>query len=231
MRRWCASARSQRPTALRLACRLKPRRGRTPPPRRSRRPPTDTGTPAGDTARSRAARRASDVAPPPPPSAHTAAALGAAAAALLLVLAALAWWQWTRAAPDWVDAATASPAPTHAEHADGPRLLGEAIAYDNAGDRARARAPAGSPARQRPAHALAGDAAGAVVGRAGDARSADQSLVARMSALRRWAIPTSTPCCATSRPSAAAARDVIRYAGAVLDLRHDAWRMYRRAPT
>jgi len=191
--------------------------------------PTDTGTPAGDTAPAVPRRRASDVAPPAATvSAHRGRAGRAAAAALLLVLAALAWWQWTRAAPDWVDAGYGiTGADVHAEHADGPRLLGEAIAYDNAGDRARARALLealhDSDLRTPwPAMLLGLWSVGA-----GDARSADQWLVRaheRAAPLRDPYVNAVLRYIEAERSGGA--QDVIRYAGAVLDLRHDAWRMY-----
>lgn len=198
-------------------------RGALPPTRRA----GDAAAPADDTAPAVPRRRASDIAPPPGATPRRRA-WRVALLALLLALAALGWWQWRRSAADWVDAGYGiTGADVHAEHADGPRLLGEAIAHDNAGDRARARALLealhDSDLRTPwPAMLLGLWSVGA-----GDARSADLWLVRaheRAAPLRDPYVNAVLRYIEAERSGGA--QDVIRYAGAVLDLRHDAWRMY-----
>jgi hypothetical protein len=182
-----------------------------------------------------------DLAPTPAPATMTLAAThsGAASsprgrrtsamfAALLFVAAVAAWKFWPAAAPAWVDEGYGiAPADVHAARADSLRLLGEAVRYDNTGDRARARAllealhdaDATTP---WPAMLLGLWSIGA-----GDLRTADTWLAQA----RERAAPLHDTYIAAMLRYIDAERDggpqdVVRYAGAVLDLRHDAWRMH-----
>ncbi|HEY6941009.1 winged helix-turn-helix domain-containing protein [Dokdonella sp.] len=146
---------------------------------------------------------------------------------LALILLALAVHAWPRGAA-WIDAGYGiRGGDVHAARADTVRLLADAMRHDNGGDRARARALLealdDSDARTPWPPLLIGLWA---VG-AGDAADAQRWLArardraaplhdAYVNAVLRYA--------EAERDGAPA--DIIRYAGAVLDLRPQAWRMH-----
>lgn len=115
----------------------------------------------------------------------------------------------------------------HAVQTDGARLLREAVAHDNGGDRARARALLetlhdSDAATPWPAMLLGLWSIGA-----GDTVAADQWLARA----RERAAPLHDPYVNAMLRYIEAERggnalDIIRYAGAVLDLRPGAWRMH-----
>jgi DNA-binding winged helix-turn-helix (wHTH) protein len=178
---------------------------------------------------------ASEAAGAPPPSAPAPAAaerrrIGAALAwtALLvaIALAAVRLAGLPRAQP-MIDAGYGiGPADVHAAREDTPRVLAEAIRYDNEGDRPRARALLealhdGDTRTPWPALLLglwavgAGDphAAGAWLGRARERIEPLREVY--LNAMLRYA----------EAEQAGSPEDVIRHAGAVLDLHGGAWRM------
>ncbi|MGN6519531.1 MAG: winged helix-turn-helix domain-containing protein [Dokdonella sp.] len=153
---------------------------------------------------------------------------GAALVALAAIVLAFVLRAWAPGDGAWIDVGYGiRAADVHAAHADSARLLGEALRHDNGGDRARARALLealdDSDARTPWPPLLVGLWA---VG-AGDAAEADRWLArarARASPLRDAYVNAMLRYAEAERDGAAA--DIIRYAGAVLDLRPRAWRMH-----
>lgn len=152
-----------------------------------------------------------------------------ALAFVLLVLAGAAWGglRWFDARTAFVDEGYAIRAPdVHAERGDTPRLLAEAIRRDNEGDRPRGRALLealhdGDARTPWPALLLGLWSVGA-----GDSATAERWLArARerivplrdvyLNAMLRYA----------EAEQAGSAEDIVRHAGALLDLRPQAWRM------
>lgn len=148
---------------------------------------------------------------------------------LAIAVGAVAMLAWrARHEPARVDSGfSITVADVQGEHADTAGLLGDALRYDVGGDRAHARALLealqGSDKRTPWPAALLGLWA---VGE-GNAQAADAWLArareraaplhdAYINAMLRYA----------EAERSGAASDIIRYAGAVLDLRPDAWRMY-----
>lgn len=167
------------------------------------------------------------------PSAQPAAARWrkpwlAAAAFLLVGLALFAIWPLLRGDAVLIDEGYGiSNADLHAVHADSARLLGEAIRHDNNGDRPRGRAVLETladtdPRTPWPPLILALWSVGA-----GDTGAADSWLLQA----RERAAPLQDPYINamlryTEAERSGSPQDVIRYAGAVLDLRPQAWRMH-----
>lgn len=152
----------------------------------------------------------------------------AALATLIVILLALLPWRWPRAPTGEVDSGYAiAAADVHGEQAGSARLLAEALGHDNRGDRARGRALLealhDSDARSPwPALLLGLWSVGA-----GDMRSADDWFARaqeRAAPLRDVFVNAMMRYAQAERGGAAA--DIIRYAGAVLDLRAGAWRMH-----
>lgn len=147
---------------------------------------------------------------------------------VLVPLVLLAWWFWPQRGPEPIDAGYGiTDADVHALHADSARLLGEAIAHDNGGDRARARALLealdDSDARTPWPALLLGLWAG---GGSGDVHTAEGWLArARERAAPLRDRYVSAMLRYVEAENDGTPQDVIRYAGAVLDLRPDAWRM------
>jgi len=153
---------------------------------------------------------------------------GAALVVLAAVLLALALRAWRPGDGAWVDEGYGIRDPdVHAARADSTRLLGDALRHDNGGDRARARALLealdDSDARTPWPPLLIGLWA---VG-AGDAVDAQHWLARardRAAPLHDTYVNAVLRYAEAERDGTAA--DIIRYAGAVLDLRPRAWRMH-----
>ncbi|WP_257386427.1 winged helix-turn-helix domain-containing protein, partial [Tahibacter caeni] len=151
-----------------------------------------------------------------------------ALAALVLVATAFAFWRWSLSDTQWIDQGYGiRAADVHAAQDDSLRLLGEAIRYDNRGDRARARALLetlnDSDARTPwPPLLLALWSVGA--GNAADAERWLARAGERARPLRDPYVNAMLRYVQAERDGTAA--DIIRYAGAVLDLRAQAWRMH-----
>lgn len=149
-----------------------------------------------------------------------------AAAIGLCIVAASAWWFGRTTAR--VDAGFGiTAADVHGAKSDSARLLAEALSYDVSGERARARAllealHASDARTPWPAVLLGLWAVGEGNSTAADlwfARAHERATPlhdAYINAMLRYA----------EAERSGVAADVIRYAGGVLDLRPDAWRMY-----
>lgn len=186
------------------------------------------GPPAGEST-GISAVHAPAAAPSEPAATRSHRKPGLAAAVLLLVgLALFAAWPLLRGDAVLIDEGYGiSNADLHAVHADSARLLGEAIRHDNNGDRPRGRAVLETladtdPRTPWPPLILALWSVGA-----GDTGSADTWL----ERARARAAPLQDPYVNALLRYAEAERsgnpaDIIRYAGAVLDLRPQAWRMH-----
>lgn len=172
--------------------------------------------------------------PPPtiaPPASQTKRRRRAVPIAVVLaaiVVLAVAIVLLRRHEPAAIDAGYGiAAADVHAAHADGSRLLGEAVAHDNGGDRARARALLetlhdSDAATPWPAMLIGLWSIGA-----GDTVAADEWLArahARAVPLRDPYVNAMLRYIEAERSGNA--QDIIRYAGAVLDLRPGAWRMH-----
>lgn len=178
--------------------------------------------------RDAADERASEVAPPAPPPKRRRRLTRPVIALAALILIVVAIGLLRRHQPVAVDAGYGIDASdVHAAQADGARLLGEAIAHDNGGDRARAHAlletlhdsDATTP---WPAMLIGLWSVGA-----GNMASADEWLARaheRAAPLRDPYVNAMLRYIDAERGGGA--QDIIRYAGAVLDLRPGAWRMH-----
>lgn len=147
---------------------------------------------------------------------------------LTAILLALVLREWPLGDAAWIDEGYGiREADVHAGHADSARLLGDALGHDNGGDRARARALLealdDSDARTPWPPLLIGLwAVGA--GDAADARRWLARARERAEPLHDTYVNAVLRYAEAERDGAAA--DIIRYAGAVLDLRPQAWRMH-----
>lgn len=187
-----------------------------------------SGPPAGESTGISAAH-APAAAPVEPAATRSHRKPWLAAAVLLLVgLALFAAWPLLRGDAVLIDEGYGiSNADLHAVHADSARLLGEAIRHDNNGDRPRGRAVLETladtdPRTPWPPLILALWSVGA-----GDTGAADSWLLQA----RERAAPLQDPYVNallryTEAERSGSPQDIIRYAGAVLDLRPQAWRMH-----
>ncbi|NCT68357.1 MAG: hypothetical protein GXC76_12075 [Rhodanobacteraceae bacterium] len=174
---------------------------------------------------------AADPADPPTPPALPARRrirVDVVLALLVVALLALALYHWPVGGDAWVDRGYGlRTGDVHATHADSARLLGEALRHDNGGDRARARALlealADSDAQTPwPPLLLGLWAAGA-----GDLDAAERWLAqARERAARLHDTYVNAVLRYANAERDGTVNDIVRYAGAVLDLRPDAWRMH-----
>lgn len=148
--------------------------------------------------------------------------------ALVLVAAAFALWRWSLSGSQWVDEGYGiRAADVHAAQADSQRLLGEAVRHDNRGDRARARAlleTLNDSDAQTPWPPLLLSLWSIGAGNAADAERWLARAAERAQPLRDPYVSAMLRYVQAERDGNAA--DIIRYAGAVLDLRADAWRMH-----
>lgn len=151
-----------------------------------------------------------------------------ALAALVLVAAAFALWRWSLSGNQWVDQGYGiRAADVHPAQSDSLRLLGEAIRHDNRGDRARARAlleALNDSDAQTPWPPLLLSLWSTGAGNAADAERWLARAAERAQPLRDPYVNAMLRYVQAERDGSAA--DIIRYAGAVLDLRTDAWRMH-----
>lgn len=145
----------------------------------------------------------------------------------LALLLALALWRWPLSTTQWVDRGYGiRAADVHAAHPDSVRLLGEAIRYDNGGDRARARAlleALNDSDTQTPWPPLL---LGLWAVGSGDSKVADTWIAharERVAPLRDPYVNAMLRYTEAERDGSP--QDIVRYAGAVLDLHPGAWRM------
>lgn len=172
-------------------------------------------------------RRASDLAPPPSPARAHARRLGAALL-LAVALTIAAWWsQRTGDAPAIIDAGYGLlAADAHVSRDDSLPLLEDAFAYEAGGDRARARAlletvHQSDPRTPLPAIFLALWAVGG-----SDGVEAERWLQQSQQRLEALRDPMAAALHLYTRSELSAnGQDVLRHAGAVLDLRPGAWQM------
>ncbi len=160
------------------------------------------------------------------PRRRYASALVAMLAAIALL--ALALRTWAPGGGAWIDEGYGiRDADVHAAHGDSARLLGDALRHDNGGDRARARAllealddsDANTP---WPSLLIGLWSVGA--GDAGDAQRWLARARVRAEPLHDTYVNAVLRYAEAERDGAAT--DIVRYAGAVLDLRPRAWRMH-----
>lgn len=149
-------------------------------------------------------------------------------AALVLIAAVFAFWRWSLSGSQWVDEGYGiRAADVHAAQSDSVRLLGEAIRHDNRGDRARARAlleTLNDSDAQTPWPPLLLAVWSVGAGNAADAERWLTRAAERAQPLRDPYVNAVLRYVQAERDGSAA--DIIRYAGAVLDLRNEAWRMH-----
>ncbi|HVH35793.1 MAG TPA: winged helix-turn-helix domain-containing protein, partial [Tahibacter sp.] len=152
----------------------------------------------------------------------------AALAALVLIAAVFAFWRWSLSGSQWVDQGYGiRAADVHAAQRDSVRLLGEAIRHDNRGDRARARAlleTLNDSDAQTPWPPLLLAVWSVGAGNAADAERWLTRATERAQPLRDPYVNAVLRYVQAERDGSSA--DIIRYAGAVLDLRNEAWRMH-----
>lgn len=149
-------------------------------------------------------------------------------AVLVLIAAVFAFWRWSLSGSQWVDQGYGiRAADVHAAQSDSVRLLGEAIRHDNRGDRARARAlleTLNDSDAQTPWPPLLLAVWSVGAGNAADAERWLTRAAERAQPLRDPYVNAVLRYVQAERDGSAA--DIIRYAGAVLDLRNEAWRMH-----
>lgn len=144
----------------------------------------------------------------------------------LALLATLAFWFWPQREPAPIDVGYGiTEADVHAQQPDSARLLGEALAHDNGGDRARARALL-EALHESDAHTPWPALLLGLWATGGDTRSTD----AWLTLVRERAAPlhdryVNAMLRYVEAERSGTPQDVVRHAGVVLDLRPGAWRM------
>jgi DNA-binding winged helix-turn-helix (wHTH) protein/tetratricopeptide (TPR) repeat protein len=168
------------------------------------------------------------VSPPVPAARRRSIAPFAALAAIVLIAAGFAFWRWSVSGSQWVDEGYGiRAADVHAAQGDSVRLLSEAIRHDNRGDRARARAlleTLNDSDAQTPWPPLLLAVWSVGAGNSADAERWLARAGERARPLRDPYVNAVLRYVQAERDGSAA--DIIRYAGAVLDLRSEAWRMH-----